>query len=177
MEIEDLLDCIRAVVLTNLLILRILLLELENTHKTCLWLWLCLFFVVLLFLLFPQIDIKVVWHHEGIFKRTKSIEAWMSKLRMMLVHLVYWHWLCVDFWESEVTLLKNVFLVELWNTFHVGSCPSFEHDLSKIRLVLFDSICRTRVSWTGINESTDVGLHLCADIGFVGRNCTDLALI
>jgi hypothetical protein len=91
-------------------------------------------------------DIKIVGHHEGILQGSESVEAGVGKLRVMLVHLVDRHGFHVDLWESEVTLLKNIFLVELWNTLHVGSGPSFEHDLSEVGLVLIDSIGGARVA-------------------------------
>ena len=91
-------------------------------------------------------DVKVVGHHEGILQRSESVEAGVGKLRVMLVHIVNWHGLHIDFGESEVALLKYIFLVELWNTLHVGSGPSFEHDLREVRLVLIDSIGGARVT-------------------------------
>lgn len=91
-------------------------------------------------------DIKVVGHHEGILQRSESVVAGVGKLRVMLVHLVDWHGFHVDLWESEVALLKNIFLVELWNALHVGSGPSFEHDLREVRLVLIDSVGGARVA-------------------------------
>ena len=36
----------------------------------------------------------------------------MSELRVVLMHLVDLAWFDVELWESEVTLLKNVFLVK-----------------------------------------------------------------
>ena len=56
------------------------------------------------------------------------------------MHLVDRAWFHVEFWESEVALLKNVFLVKLWNTLEIRSLPSVEHDLSKVRLVLDSSL-------------------------------------
>lgn len=115
-------------------------------------------------------NLKIVVHHEGILQRSESVEAGVGELRVMLVHLVDWHGFHVDFWESEVALLKNIFLVELWNTLHVGSGPSFEHDLSEVGLVLIDSIGGARVARAGVNEAAHVGLHLGTDVGFVGRS-------
>ena len=56
------------------------------------------------------------------------------------MHLVDRTWFHVEFWEPEVALLKNVFLVKLWNTLEIRSLPSVEHDLSKVRLVLDSSL-------------------------------------
>ena len=60
----------------------------------------------------------------------------MSELRVVLMHLVDLAWFDVELWESEVTLLKNVFLVKLWNTLQIRPLPSIKHNLSKVRFVL-----------------------------------------
>ena len=70
----------------------------------------------------------------------------MSELWVVLVHLVDWARFDVEFWESEVALLENVFLVKLWNAFQIRSLPSIKHYLSKIGLVLNSSLSRPRVS-------------------------------
>ena len=96
-------------------------------------------------LLFLSI-IKIIGHHKGIFERSKSVVAGVSELWVVLVHLVDWHWFSVEFRESKVTLLENVFLVELRNAFQIRSLPSIKHYLSKVGFVLIYSLGRPRVS-------------------------------
>jgi len=72
---------------------------------------------VVLLRLFLNVGIKIVLHHKSIFKRPDSVEAGMGKLWMVLVHLVDWARFDIQFWESEVSSLENVFLVKLWNAF------------------------------------------------------------
>ena len=71
------------------------------------------------------------------------------------MHFVERTWLNVEFWQSEVTLLENIFLVKLWDTLAIGLIPSIEPDLGEIRSVFCDSVGRAAVSGTGISHSTD----------------------
>ena len=91
MEVEDLLDSIRAVVGSYLLVKVLLLIECrldplgESLLLLCTWrsLWNI---------------IKIVAHLEGIFKRSESAVAGVGKLWMVLVHLVDWTWSLINFW-------------------------------------------------------------------------------
>jgi hypothetical protein len=74
---------------------------------------------------------------------------------MVLMHIYESTWLSVEFWQSEVTLLENIFLVKLWDTLAIGLIPSIEHDLGEIRSIFFDSVGRAAVTGTGISHSTD----------------------
>lgn len=91
MEVEDLLDSIRAVVGSYLLVKVLLLIECrldplgESLLLLCTWrsLWNI---------------IKIIAHLEGIFKRSESAVAGVGKLWMVLVHLVDWTWSLINFW-------------------------------------------------------------------------------
>tara|TARA_B100000780_G_C21074485_1_gene432513 strand:- start:973 stop:1260 length:288 start_codon:yes stop_codon:yes gene_type:complete len=71
------------------------------------------------------------------------------------MHFVKSTWLNVKFWQSEVTLLENIFLVKLWNTFAISLVPSIEHDFGEIRFVFFDSVGRAAVTRTSVGHSAD----------------------
>lgn len=45
-------------------------------------------------------------------------------------------WCLIESWQSEVSLFKYVFLIELGNRDHVGSLPSVVHDSRKGLLTL-----------------------------------------
>jgi len=91
MEVKDLLDSIRAIVGSNLLVKVLLLIEcrLDSLGESLLLLctWGSLWNIV-----------KIVAHLEGIFKRSESAVARVGKLWMMLVHLVNWAWSLINFW-------------------------------------------------------------------------------
>jgi len=91
MKVEDLLDSIRAIVSSYLLVKVLLLIECGlNSLGECLLLlctWGSLWNVV-----------KIVAHLEGIFKRSESAVARVGKLWMVLVHLVNWAWTLINFW-------------------------------------------------------------------------------
>ena len=71
------------------------------------------------------------------------------------MHFVERTWLNVYFWQSEVTLLENIFLVKLWDALAIGLVPSIQHDLGEIRFVLLDSVGRAAVTRTSISHSAN----------------------
>ena len=95
------------------------------------------------------------------------------------MHFVESTWLSVEFWQSEVTLLENIFLVKLWDTLAISLIPSIEHDLGEIRSVFFDSVGRAAVSGTGISHSADAvrRSEFGTDRGLIRRLVATFALI
>jgi hypothetical protein len=55
----------------------------------------------------------------------------VSELWGMLMHIVKGTWRLVKAGESEVALLKDILLVKLWDSNHIGSFPSVVHDSSE----------------------------------------------
>ena len=119
MKIKDLLDTVGAVIGCNVLI-NVLLLG-EGAHDLLadgalvrfLWLWDVL---------------EVIVHCESILQRSDSQVARVGEFGVVLVHVVNRAWHLIKAGQPKVALLKDIFVVKLWNGHHVGPLPSVVHD-------------------------------------------------
>lgn len=95
------------------------------------------------------------------------------------MHFVKRTWLNVNFWQSEVTLLENIFTVKLWDTFAIGLVPSIKHNLGEIRFVFPYSVGRAAVTRTGVDHSADTvrRSEFSADRRMIRRLVATFALI
>ena len=71
---------------------------------------------------------EIVAHNERILEAPQSHIGALCELRVVLVHLLEGAWHLIEPWQSKVTLLEDVLLVELGNALDIGPLPPVIHD-------------------------------------------------